>query len=184
MIPRWDANSPPASRCRASRSRPRSTPTSRRRPSPHWASSSAGSPPSTPSDGSVQALAGVAFSAPQPPGSTFKIVTTSAALEDGKVSTSDEFPIETAAVIEGREVANAHDEPCGGTFSQSFAKSCNSVFAPLGVEVGAERLVEEAEQYGFNARPALYNDAATKAVRPPGARSRARMRSAATSTSA
>ena len=118
-------------------------------------------------DGSIKALAGVAFSAPQPPGSTFKIITTSAALEDGKVSTSDEFPIETAAVIEGREVANAHDEPCGGTFSQSFAKSCNSVFAPLGVEVGAERLVEEAEQYGFNARPALYNDAATKAVRPP-----------------
>jgi penicillin-binding protein A len=34
-----------------------------------------------PSDGSVLALAGIAVSAPQPPGSTFKIITTTAALE-------------------------------------------------------------------------------------------------------
>ncbi len=118
-------------------------------------------------DGSVLALAGIAFSAPQPPGSTFKVITTSAALEDELVTPSDDFPVETAAVIEGREVANAHDELCGGTFTESFAKSCNSVFAPLGVEVGAERLVAEAEQFGFNAKPQLYNAAATEAVAPP-----------------
>src|SRR5262245_26014307 len=111
-------------------------------------------------DGTVKALAGIAFSAPQPPGSTFKVITTSAALEDDLVTPSDEFPVETAAVIEGREVANAHDELCGGTFAESFAKSCNSVFAPLGVDVGADRLVEEAEQFGFNERPTLYNDEA------------------------
>ncbi len=70
-------------------------------------------------------------------------------------------------MIEGREVANAHDELCGGTFVQSFAKSCNSVFAPLGVEVGADRLVAEAEEFGFNQRPALYNDEALGVVKPP-----------------
>ena len=118
-------------------------------------------------DGSVLALAGIAFSAPQPPGSTFKLVTTAAALEDDLVAPSDEFPVETAAVIEGREVANAHDEPCGGTFTESFAHSCNSVFAPLGVEVGAERLVEESEQFGFNEEPALYNQEALREVAPP-----------------
>jgi len=118
-------------------------------------------------NGSVKALAGIAFSAPQPPGSTFKVITTSVALEEGIVTPADEFPVETAAVIEGREVANAHDEPCGGTFAQSFAKSCNSVFAPLGVEVGAKRLVAEAEEFGFNSKPALYNDEATRAVDPP-----------------
>ena len=68
-------------------------------------------------DGSVKALAGIAFSAPQPPGSTFKVITTSAALEDGlgqaPPTSSRSRP---AAVIEGREVANAHDELCGGTF--------------------------------------------------------------------
>jgi cell division protein FtsI/penicillin-binding protein 2 len=118
-------------------------------------------------DGSVLALAGIAFSAPQPPGSTFKVITTSAALEEGLVTPNEEFPVETAAVIDGREVANAHDELCGGTFTQSFAKSCNSVFAPLGVEVGAERLVAEAEEYGFNAEPELYNEEAVRAVAPP-----------------
>jgi penicillin-binding protein A len=118
-------------------------------------------------DGSVLALAGIAFSAPQPPGSTFKVITTVAALEAGAVKLSDSFPVETAAVIEGREVANAHDEACGGTFTQSFAHSCNSVFAPLGVEVGADRLVATAERFGFNSPPALYNAEATSAVDPP-----------------
>ena len=42
-------------------------------------------------NGDVRALAGQAFSAPQPPGSTFKLVTTAAALEDDVVSLDDEF---------------------------------------------------------------------------------------------
>ncbi|HEX2071988.1 MAG TPA: penicillin-binding transpeptidase domain-containing protein [Thermoleophilaceae bacterium] len=108
-----------------------------------------------PRSGEILALAGVAFSAPQPPGSTFKIVTAAAALEAGKVKPSDEFPIETAAVIDGVELANASGESCGGDFANSFAHSCNSVFAPLGVEVGAERLVQEAEQFGWNEDPGI-----------------------------
>ncbi|NLT06199.1 MAG: hypothetical protein GXY03_07790 [Solirubrobacterales bacterium] len=108
-----------------------------------------------PRSGEILALAGIAFSAPQPPGSTFKIVTTAAALEDGKVKMSDEYPIETAATIDGVELENANGEYCGGTLAEAFAHSCNSVFAPMGVEVGAERLVEEAEQFGWNADPGI-----------------------------
>jgi hypothetical protein len=108
-----------------------------------------------PRSGEILALAGVAFSAPQPPGSTFKIVTAAAALEAGKVKLSDEFPVETAATIDGVELANASGESCGGDFANSFAHSCNSVFAPLGVEVGAERLVEEAEDFGWNEDPGI-----------------------------
>ena len=117
--------------------------------------------------GSVLALAGIAFSAPQPPGSTFKLITTVAALDEGLVKPSDPFPVETAAVIEGREVANSHDEPCGGSFAVSFAKSCNSVFAPLGAELGAERLVDAAEEFGFNQEPTLYGPAPTSVIAPP-----------------
>ena len=105
--------------------------------------------------GEVRALAGIAFSAPQPPGSTFKIVTTVAALEAGAVKPSDRFPVETKAVIEGVDLENANGESCGGTFIDSFAHSCNSVFAPLGVKVGAKRLVETAERFGFNRPPGL-----------------------------
>jgi len=108
-----------------------------------------------PRSGEILALAGVAFSAPQPPGSTFKIVTAAAALEAGQVALSDEFPIETAATIDGVELANASGESCGGDFANTFAHSCNSVFAPLGVKVGAERLVEEAEDFGWNEDPGI-----------------------------
>jgi cell division protein FtsI/penicillin-binding protein 2 len=99
----------------------------------------------------VRALAGIAFSAPQPPGSTFKIVTTTAALERGIVNPTTEFPVETFALIDGVELENANGESCGGTFRDSFAHSCNSVFAPLGVEVTAEGLVDAAERFGWNA---------------------------------
>jgi peptidoglycan glycosyltransferase len=104
-----------------------------------------------PQNGEIRALAGIAFSAPQPPGSTFKIVTTAAALEAGAVKPTTEFPIDSAATIDGVELENANGEYCGGTFRESFAHSCNSVFAPLGVKVGAQRLVDAAERFGWNA---------------------------------
>jgi peptidoglycan glycosyltransferase len=118
-------------------------------------------------NGAVRALAGVAFSAPQPPGSTFKVITTVAALEDGLVRLDEEFPVQTSTSELGREISNAHDEPCGGTFVESFAHSCNTVFAPLGAEVGGVKLVEVAERFGFNSRPQLFNQEATQVVDPP-----------------
>jgi cell division protein FtsI/penicillin-binding protein 2 len=105
--------------------------------------------------GAIRGLAGIAFSAPQPPGSTFKIITTTAALEEKLVTPKTEFPIETHAIIDGVELENANGESCGGSFANSFAHSCNSVFAPLGVKIGAEKLVEAAERYGFNGDPAV-----------------------------
>jgi cell division protein FtsI/penicillin-binding protein 2 len=116
-------------------------------------------------DGSVLGLAGIAFSSPQPPGSTFKIITTTAALEADIVRLNDEFPVQTS-VVAGKEIANAHDEPCGGTFVVSFARSCNTVFAPLGIEVGNDKLVATAEAYGWNSEPTLYNAEATAITEP------------------
>jgi cell division protein FtsI/penicillin-binding protein 2 len=105
--------------------------------------------------GEVRALAGIAFSGPQPPGSTFKIVTAAAALDAGLVKLSTPFPVETKAVIDGVDLENANGESCGGTFAQSFAHSCNSVFSPLGVRIGAKRLVDEAEKFGWNRQPSI-----------------------------
>ena len=104
-----------------------------------------------PRNGEILALAGIAFSAPQPPGSTFKIVTTAAALEHGLVKPSTDFPVESHAIIDGVELENANGEFCGGTFRDSFAHSCNSVFAPLGLKIGAPALVDVAERLGWNA---------------------------------
>ncbi len=117
--------------------------------------------------GDVLGVAGLAYSAPQPPGSTFKIVTATGALDAGIVKPSDTFPVESSNSDIGREIHNAHDELCGGTFAESFADSCNTVFAPLGAELGGDELVATAEDYGFNSPPTLFNDAATEAVDLP-----------------
>jgi peptidoglycan glycosyltransferase len=131
-----------------------------------------------PRNGEIRALAGIAFSAPQPPGSTFKIVTTTAALEAGLVELRDEFPVQTAAIIDGVELENANGEACGGTFRESFAHSCNSVFAPLGEKVGAERLVDAAERFGWNAEPTIPGEVAS--TLPPAAEIRTPLEVAST----
>jgi penicillin-binding protein A len=106
-----------------------------------------------PRDGSVLALAGLAVSAPQPPGSTFKIITASSALAAGLATPSSSYPVRTSATLSGVRLRNAGGESCGGSLTQSFIDSCNSVFAPLGAKVGAKRLVRMAEAFGFNERP-------------------------------
>jgi penicillin-binding protein A len=121
-----------------------------------------------PGTGEVLGLAGTAYSATGPPGSIFKIITTTAALEDRKVRLDERFPVETAAVLEGVRLSNAGGEACGGTFVNSFAHSCNSVFAPIGVRVGKQRLVEVAERYGFNQRPAIPGAAMSQIPQPSG----------------
>jgi cell division protein FtsI/penicillin-binding protein 2 len=116
--------------------------------------------------GDVRALAGQAFSAPQPPGSTFKILTTTAALEAGEVSLDDEFEITDGVNVGGRFLNNANGEYCGGSFRESFAESCNAVFAPLGPAVGNDKMVEVAERYGFNSPPTLYAPKIIREVDP------------------
>ena len=108
-----------------------------------------------PASGEVLALAGIAYSAPQPPGSVFKIITLAGALQAGTVKASDSWPVQQAAVLEGVELENANGEFCGGSLRASFAHSCNSVFAPIGAELGAKKLVAEAEKFGFNQKPSL-----------------------------
>ncbi|HXS46187.1 MAG TPA: penicillin-binding transpeptidase domain-containing protein [Solirubrobacterales bacterium] len=118
-------------------------------------------------DGNVRALAGQAFSAPQPPGSTFKMITTTAALEKGVVSLDDEFEIVDGVNVGGRFISNANGEFCGGTFREAFAESCNADFAPLGPKIGNDDLVATAERFGFNSPLTLYAPSVVAAVEPP-----------------
>src|SRR5579884_3340461 len=97
-----------------------------------------------PRTGALLALAGIAFSSVQPPGSTMKIITTTGALQAGIVKLSSTFPISTSATLDGYTLHNASDEACGGTLLNAFAVSCNSVFAPLGAKLGGRRLVDTA----------------------------------------
>ncbi|MBS1887085.1 MAG: hypothetical protein JSU06_07840 [Actinobacteria bacterium] len=117
-------------------------------------------------NGDVRALAGQAFSAPQPPGSTFKIITATAALQKRVVKLSDEFEITNGINVGGRFIENANGEYCGGTFREAFAESCNADFLPLGPKIGDKKMVETAEAFGFNAPPTLYAPSIVKELEP------------------
>ena len=117
-------------------------------------------------DGSVRALAGTALEAPQPPGSSFKVVTAAAGLESGAVSTDDEFPSRIATRYDGKRILNA-EPPCGGSFAEGFEASCNTVFAAVGVEVGGPTLVDFGERFGVGEAPTLFDAEAAQPVAAP-----------------
>jgi peptidoglycan glycosyltransferase len=108
-----------------------------------------------PSTGEILAVAGLGLDGLQPPGSTFKIITVSGALSAHLATPRTVFPYATYATLDGVRLNNANGEDCGGSLELAFAVSCNSVFTPLGVKLGADRLVATAEGFGFNHDPGL-----------------------------
>jgi cell division protein FtsI/penicillin-binding protein 2 len=118
-----------------------------------------------PGTGEILGAAGVAWSALQPPGSTFKIITLAGVLQNKLAGPSSAFPVATDTTLAGVKLENANGESCGGTLAQSFAQSCNSVFAPLGAKLGARRLVAMAHRFGFGDAPPIPG-AATSTLPP------------------
>ena len=116
-----------------------------------------------PRDGAVLGYSGTPFSGLGPPGSTFKVVTLVAALEAGIATERSTYPYEQQALLDGAPLQNADRELCGGTLVESFAHSCNSVFAPFGAQLGMARLARTAERFGFD-RAADVPGAATSTV--------------------
>ncbi len=118
-----------------------------------------------PATGEILGVAGIGIDDLQPPGSTFKMITLSATLQAGLAKPTTVFPYATYATLDGVKLSNANGEDCGGTLALAFAVSCNSVFAPLGVKVGAPRLVATAEGFGFNHPPGVAG--AVESTLPP-----------------
>ncbi|WP_017177828.1 peptidoglycan D,D-transpeptidase FtsI family protein [Actinomyces timonensis] len=92
-----------------------------------------------------------------PPGSTFKILTTSAALRAGKVTTSTSLDAPDSITLPGtsHSLFNYRGESCGNgtvTLSTAFAQSCNTPFAQLAMDVGDDGLAKEAEAWGFGTK--------------------------------
>ncbi len=118
-----------------------------------------------PSTGQILAVAGLGLDALQPPGSTFKMITTTGVLSAGVATLHSVFPYATYATLDGVRLNNANGEECGGSLELAFAVSCNSVFTPLGVKLGAPRLVATAERFGFNHEPGIVG--AAESTLPP-----------------
>ncbi|MFF7637190.1 peptidoglycan D,D-transpeptidase FtsI family protein [Kitasatospora sp. NPDC008050] len=91
-----------------------------------------------------------------PPGSTFKIVTAATAFETGKYQNpTDQTDTPDHYILPGttRELHNDSDgEACGqATLIDAFAISCNTVYGKLGADLGEEKLLAQANKFGFNA---------------------------------
>jgi peptidoglycan glycosyltransferase len=91
-----------------------------------------------------------------PPGSTFKLVTAAAALENG-MTPDTKFPNPPALTLPQTThlLHNFGDEHCLGgipelTIAQALEVSCNVVFGQIGLQLGADKLVEQAQKFGFD----------------------------------
>lgn len=84
------------------------------------------------------------------PGSTFKIITASACLEEGVVSTSDTFSCPGYRMVEDRKI-RCHKVGGHGseTFVQGIQNSCNPVFIDIGLRLGSEKFYDYFEQFGL-----------------------------------
>ena len=84
------------------------------------------------------------------PGSTFKIITTTAALEEGVVSLSDQFFCPGYSMVEDRRI-HCHKRTGHGAedFTHGIMNSCNPVFIDVGLRVGPERFYDYFKSLGL-----------------------------------
>jgi penicillin-binding protein A len=91
-----------------------------------------------------------------PPGSTFKLVTTSAALESGKYTPESAFPnpAELTLPESNSVIGNSDGGTCGpgetATIATALRLSCNIPMAELGLDLGYRAILDQANDFGFN----------------------------------
>lgn len=96
-----------------------------------------------------------AISQTYPPGSTFKVITTAAALAAGatpdtQVTAAPRIPLPNSTAT----LQNYGGAPCGGAptapLREAFARSCNTAFVELGIDAGADALRSSAQDFGLD----------------------------------
>jgi len=93
-----------------------------------------------------------------PPGSTFKIITSAAAMDNGlngapvDENTVIPSPLNTLQLPQSNStLSNDAGETCGDTtLINAFTLSCNTVYGQIGLDLGGTKLQTEAQKWGFN----------------------------------
>lgn len=90
------------------------------------------------------------------PGSAFKIITASAALEEGVVTEEDTFSCPGFIVVDDRKIRCAKVQGHGAeTFVQGTMNSCNPVFVTVGQRLGVDRYYHYFEQFGLKKKTGI-----------------------------
>jgi penicillin-binding protein A len=91
-----------------------------------------------------------------PPGSTFKVVTASAALDSGKITPDTVLSGSSPRTISGQPLSNAGGEQFGAiTATDALTHSVNTYWAQVGERIGTGTLVEYMKRFGFYEKPQL-----------------------------
>jgi penicillin-binding protein A len=104
----------------------------------------------------AQPMTNRAISAIYPPGSTFKLVVSTAALESGRFNKDSQLTAAPQVTLPGTSTTleNFNGTPCGGgptaSFDQALAMSCNTAFADLAGQLGPDRLRDTAKKFGVD----------------------------------
>jgi peptidoglycan glycosyltransferase len=103
----------------------------------------------------AQPLLNRAINGTYPPGSTFKIVTSSTAFGTGRYTVSTTVPAPTSLSFpdSNKSLVNDNGEACGSgqvPLIFAFTLSCNTAFGHLGLRLGSPALKRQADKYGFN----------------------------------
>ncbi|HEY5531313.1 MAG TPA: penicillin-binding transpeptidase domain-containing protein [Candidatus Anoxymicrobiaceae bacterium] len=86
-----------------------------------------------------------------PPGSSFKTVVAAAALDLGVVTPASVYKCAGKLLVHGYPIYDFNKKTHGSlTFAQALVVSCNITFAQVGLQLGAQALVDYAERFGFN----------------------------------
>jgi peptidoglycan glycosyltransferase len=99
-----------------------------------------------------------AISETYPPGSTFKVITTAAALQAG-ASENDQLTAQPSIQLPDSTATlqNFGGNPCGSgptaSLQEAFARSCNTAFVQLGIKTGADPLRSTAQAFGLDTPP-------------------------------
>jgi penicillin-binding protein A len=109
-----------------------------------------------------------------PPGSTFKVVTATAAIDTGKYTPDSIVNGNSPVTVSGVPLANDGGESFGPiTLAQALTQSVNTVWAPVAEHVGTKTMTEYMKRFGFYAKPPLdypSDEMSASFVQSPGGR--------------
>lgn len=91
------------------------------------------------------------------PGSTFKLITSSAGLEEGVVKEDDKFTCSGSVMVEGKKIKCWRSyRPHGSeTFKQGVQNSCNPVFVEVGRRLGVSKMYNYIDAFGLNKKTGI-----------------------------